>query len=65
MQISLKLSRAQKHSKLILHIEFQPRMIFSSLFTGASDLPVFARTVLYKEKILDRRHADHFYMNVQ
>ena len=47
MQITLKLSRAQKHTKLTLHTKFQSRMIFSLLFIGASDLPVFARTVLY------------------
>ena len=47
MQISLKLSRAQKHTKLTLHIKFQPLMIFSSSFIGASVLPVFARSILY------------------
>ena len=48
MQISLKLSRAQKHTKLTLHIQFQPRMILTLSFIGASDLPVIARTVLYQ-----------------
>ena len=47
MQISLKLSRAQKHTKLTLYIQFPPLMIFSLSFIGASVLPIFARSVLY------------------
>ena len=47
MQIILKISRAQKHNKSTLDIKFQHRMISSSSSIGASDLPVFARTVMY------------------
>ena len=47
MQISLKLSRAQKYAKITKYIKFQVLMISSSFFIGASVLPVFPRPVLY------------------
>ena len=45
MPIRLKLIQGLNHTKLLIHLEFQPLVIISSLFT-CSILSIFALSVL-------------------